>query len=67
MLLGLGWEWGQSGDDRGDSRVPVALRQPSRGLLTQKGCSDGANLPHGGGAGTGTERGEQGPKGASGL
>ena len=29
----------------GDSRVPVALRQPSRGLLTQKGCRHGANLP----------------------
>ena len=28
-----------------DFRVPVALRQPSRGLLTQKGCRHGANLP----------------------
>ena len=30
---------------RGDPRVPGALRQPSRGLLTQKGCRHGANLP----------------------
>ena len=40
--LGLGV---QSGDDWGDPRVPGALRQPSRGLLTQKGCRHGANLP----------------------
>lgn len=36
---------GQSGDDWGDPRVPGALRQPSRGLLTQKRCRHGANLP----------------------
>ena len=39
---------GQSGDDgwgEGDPRVPVALREPSRGLLTQKRCRHGANLP----------------------
>ena len=36
---------GQSGDDWGDPRVPVALRQPSRGLQTQKRCRHGANLP----------------------
>ena len=47
----------------GGSRIPVALRQPSRCLLTQKGCRLGANLPHGGGAWTGTETGEQGPEG----
>ena len=29
----------------GDPRVPVALREPSRGLLTQKRCRHGANLP----------------------
>ena len=46
----------------GYSRVPVGLRQPSRCLLTQKGCRHGANLPHGGGAWAGTETGEQGPK-----
>ena len=51
----------------GGSRIPAALRQPSRCLLTQKGCRLGANLPHGGGAWTGTETGEQGPKGVSGL
>ena len=48
MLLGEGWgSGGQSGDDGGgrDPRVPVALRQPSRGLLTQKGGRHGANLP----------------------
>ena len=45
----------------------MALRQPSRCLLTQKGCRHGANLPHGGGAWTGTETGEQGPTGVSGL
>ena len=50
----------------GDYRVPVALRQPSRCLLTQKGCGHGANLPHGGGAWAGTET-EQGPEGVSGL
>ena len=63
---GQGWEW-QSGDDWGDSRVPVALRQPSRCLLTQKECSHGANLPHGGGVWTGTETGEQGSEGVSRL
>ena len=63
MHPGLGWGWGgQSGDDWGDSRVPVALRQPSRCLLTQKGCRHGANLPHGGGAWAGTETGEPGLK-----
>ena len=46
---------------------PVALTQPSNGLLTQKRCRHGANLPHGGGTWTGTERGEQGPEGVSGL
>ena len=58
---------GQSGDDWGDPRVSGALRQPSRCLLTQKGCRHGANLPHGRGAWTGMETGEQGPKGVSGL
>ena len=62
--LGLGV---QSGDDWGDPRAPVALRQPSRCLLIQKGCRHGANLLHGGGAWTGTEIGEQGPEGVSGL
>ena len=57
----------QSGDDWGDSRVPVALRQPSRCLLTQKRCGHGANLPHGGGVWTRTETGEQGSEGVSGL
>ena len=51
----------------GVSRVPVALRQPSRCLLTQKRCGHGANLPHGGGAWAGTETGEPGPKEVSGL
>ena len=48
MLLGEGWgSGGQSGDDGGGRypRVPVALRQPSRGHLTQKGGRHGANLP----------------------
>ena len=29
----------------GNSRVPVAMRKPSRCLLTQKGCRHGSNLP----------------------
>ena len=33
----------EGGRQREDFRVPVALRQPSRGLLTQKGCRLGAN------------------------
>ena len=40
-----GGEGGRMEKTGGDSRVPVALRQPSRCLLTQKGCRHGANLP----------------------
>ena len=33
----------EGGRQREDFRVPLVLRQPSRGLLTQKGCRLGAN------------------------
>ena len=47
--LGLWRGWGeQTGVDWGHSRVPGALRQSSRCLLTQKGGRHRANLPHGG-------------------
>ena len=36
---------GAAGVGGRDCRVPVALRQPSRCLVTQKGCRHGANLP----------------------
>ena len=53
---------GAAGVGGRDCRVPVALRQPSRCLLTQKGCRHGAIRPHGGGAWAGSERGKQGRK-----
>ena len=65
--VGAGGRGAQSGDDWGEPRAPVAPRQPIRGLLTQKRHRHGANLRHGGGAWTGTETGEQGPEGVSGL
>ena len=45
----------------------MAPRQPSKCLLTQKGCRHGAHLPHGGGAGMELREGGRGPKGVSGL
>ena len=66
MLPGLGgvvrveMTVGQGG---GDSRVPVALRQPSRGLRTQKGCRHGANLPMAEGPGLELRQENKGLKG----
>ena len=64
--LGWGWEW-QSGDDWGDPRVPVALRQPSRCLVTQKGCRHGANLPMEEGPGLELRQENRGLKGFQGC
>ena len=50
---GAGTEW-RCADPGGDSRVPVALRQPSRCLLTQKGYRHGAKPKQGFRAVTGT-------------
>ena len=58
---------GQSGDDWGDPRVPVALRQPSRGLLTQKGCRHGASLPMEEGPGLELRQENRGLKGFQGC
>ena len=58
---------GQSGDDWGDPRVPGALRQPSRGLLTQKGCRNGANLPMEEGPGLELRQENRGLKGFQGC
>ena len=57
----------QSGDDWGDPRVPVALRQPSRCLLTQKGCRHGANLPMEEGPGLELRQENRGLKGFQGC
>ena len=70
MLPGLGgvvrveMTVGQGG---GDSRVPVALRQPSRGLLTQKRCRHGANLPMEEGPGLELRQENRGLKGLQGC
>ena len=58
---------GQSGDDWGDPRVPGALRQPSRGLVTQKGCRHGANLPMEEGLGLELRQENRGLKGFQGC
>ena len=61
---------GQSGDDgwgEGDPRVPVALREPSRGLSTQKRCRHGANLPMEEGPGLELRQENRGLKGFQGC
>ena len=50
-----------------DSRVPVALRQPSRGLLTQKRCRHGAKLPMEEGPGLELRQENRGLKGLQGC
>ena len=45
MHPGLEWAGGRVEMTGGNPRVPGALRQPSRGPLTQKGCRHGASLP----------------------
>ena len=57
----------QSGGDWGEPRAPVALRQPSRGLLTQKGCRHGANLPMEEGPGLELRQENRGLKGFQGC
>ena len=64
---GTGVGVGQSGDDWGDPRVSGALRQPSRCLLTQKGCRNGANLPMEEGPGLELRQENRGLKGFQGC
>ena len=60
----MGMSWVGTG---ADFRVSVALRQPSRGLLTQKGCRHAANLPMEEGPGLELRQENRGLKGFQGC
>ena len=67
MHPGLEWAGGRVEMTGGNPRVPGALRQPSRGPLTQKGCRHGASLPMEEGPGLELRQENRGLKGFQGC